>query len=75
MVYLVNSHRNASSKRWHLWEIDLRFALNSTPGWFPEVGWRLGWYDGWCLSLFSLDEGMKGGREGDWQRRASPGGC
>ena len=22
---------NATSKRWHLWEIDLRFALNSTP--------------------------------------------
>ena len=19
--------------RWHLWEIDLKFALNSTPGW------------------------------------------
>jgi len=24
---------NATLKRWHLWEIDLRFALNSTPGW------------------------------------------
>ena len=23
---------NATSKRWHLWEIDLRSALNSTPG-------------------------------------------
>ena len=33
MVDLVNSHTNATSKRWHLWEIDLRFALNSTPGW------------------------------------------
>ena len=33
MVSLVNSHTNATSKRWHLWEIDLRFALNSTPGW------------------------------------------
>ena len=33
MIYLVNSHTNATSKRWHLWEIDLRFALNSTPGW------------------------------------------
>ena len=30
MVYLVNSHTNATSKRW---EIGLRFALNSTPGW------------------------------------------
>ena len=33
MVYLVNSHTNATSKRWHLWEIDLGFSLNSTPGW------------------------------------------
>ena len=33
MVYVVNAHTNATSKRWHLWEIDLRFALNSTPGW------------------------------------------
>jgi len=34
MVSLVNSHTNATSKRWHLWEIDLRFALNSAPGWW-----------------------------------------
>jgi len=33
IIYLVNFHTNATSKRWHLWEIDLRFALNSTPGW------------------------------------------
>ena len=33
MVSFVNSYTNASSKRQHLWEIDLRFALNSTPGW------------------------------------------
>jgi len=33
MVSLVNSHTNAISKMWHLWEIDLRFVLNSTPGW------------------------------------------
>ena len=33
MISLVNSHTNATSKRWHLWEIDLRFALKSTPGW------------------------------------------
>jgi hypothetical protein len=33
MVSFVNSHSNAISKRWHLWEIDSRFALNSTPGW------------------------------------------
>ena len=31
-VFLVNSHTNAASKRWHLWEIDLRFAPNSTHG-------------------------------------------
>ena len=33
MVSLVNSHTHATSKRQHLWDIDLRFALNSTPGW------------------------------------------
>jgi len=32
VVSSVNSHTNATSKRWHMWEIDLRFALNSTPG-------------------------------------------
>ena len=33
MVSLVNSHTNAISKRKHRWKIDLRFALDSTPGW------------------------------------------
>jgi len=33
MVPLVNSHTNITSKRRHLWEIDLRNSLNSTPGW------------------------------------------
>ena len=37
MVSLVNSHTNATSKRRHLWEIDLRFALNPTPGWLAGV--------------------------------------
>ena len=37
MVYSVNSHTNANSKRWHLWETGLRFALNSTPGWLGEA--------------------------------------
>ena len=37
IVCVVNSHTNATSKRWHLWEIDLRFALNSTPGWVSNV--------------------------------------
>ena len=29
--------RGGISSRWHLWEIDLRFALNSTPGWFRST--------------------------------------
>ena len=33
MVPLGDSHSNATLKSWHLWEINLRFALNSTPGW------------------------------------------
>ena len=33
MVSVVHSHSNDTSRRQHLWEIDLRFALNSTPGW------------------------------------------
>ena len=33
LVSSVNSHTDATWKRWHLWEIDLRFALDySTPG-------------------------------------------
>ena len=32
MVSLVSSHANASSKRWRLWEVDSRFALDSTSG-------------------------------------------
>ena len=52
MVSLVNSHTNATSKRWHLWEIDLRFALNSTPGWLgfrvQGSGFRVG---GWGLGV------------------------
>ena len=32
MVSLVNSHTNATSKRWHLWEIDLRFPPRLPPG-------------------------------------------
>ena len=31
MVSLVNS-------QWHLWEIDLRFAFNSTPGFAINLG-------------------------------------
>ena len=33
MVSVVYSHTNATSERWHLWEIDLGFALNSTIEW------------------------------------------
>jgi len=35
MVSLVNSHAHATLKRWHLWQIDLRFALSST----AEFSW------------------------------------
>ena len=35
MISLVNSHTNATSQKWHLWALDLIFALNSTPGWVP----------------------------------------
>ena len=37
MVSLVSSHTNATRIGWHLWEIDLRFALNSTPGRMSRV--------------------------------------
>ena len=33
IVSLVNSYTNATSKRWHLWEIDLRFAPGLSPRW------------------------------------------
>ena len=34
MVSLVKSYANATSQRLHLWEIDLRLALNLSPEWF-----------------------------------------
>ena len=36
MIYFVNSHTNATSKKWHLCEIHFRFPPNSTPGWYPN---------------------------------------
>ena len=36
MVYLVNSHTNATRIGRHLWEIDLRFAPGLPPGWHGE---------------------------------------
>jgi hypothetical protein len=33
MVSLVNSHSNATSRMYQLWEIDLRFAHELPPGW------------------------------------------
>jgi len=36
MVALVNSHTNATSIGWHLWEIDLRFSPGLSPGWFSK---------------------------------------
>ena len=44
MVYLVNSHTNATRIGWHLWEIDLRFAPGLPPG-----RWDC------CKSLFELN--------------------
>ena len=41
MVSLVNPHSNATSRRWHLWEIDLRFSPGLPPGW-----WRVRAYVG-----------------------------
>ena len=43
MVSLVNSHTNATSKKWHLWKNDLRFALNSTLGWHRIVASAPSW--------------------------------
>jgi len=36
----------------HLWEVDLRFALNSTPGWFTENKARFWW--GTCRHVSGL---------------------
>ena len=53
MVSLVNSHTTAMRIGWHLWEIDLRFALDSTPGWFcvglPLCAWLARGYP-WAVS-------------------------
>jgi len=36
MVSLVNSPTNATlTRRWHVWEIELRFAPGLPPGWVP----------------------------------------
>ena len=40
MVSLVNSHTNATGIRWHLCEIELRFAPGLTPGWCTGAGAR-----------------------------------
>ena len=45
MVSLVNSHSNDTSKRQHLQEIDLGFALNSTPGWEANLLERMDFMD------------------------------
>ena len=34
MVALVNSHSNATSRKWHLWEIDLIFVRGLPQGGF-----------------------------------------
>ena len=40
MVSSINSHTNATSIGWHLWEIDLRFAPGLPPGWLPHSASR-----------------------------------
>jgi hypothetical protein len=40
MVSPVNSHANATSRRKHLWEIDLRFAPGLPPGWERTLNYR-----------------------------------
>ena len=42
MVSSVNSHKHATPKRWHLWEIELNFVLNSTRGWQLQ-SWGTNW--------------------------------
>ena len=32
--FFSEAHTNATSKRWHLWEIESGFALKSSPGWY-----------------------------------------
>ena len=55
MFFLVNSHTNATSDRWHLWEIDLRFALNSTPGW-PQTLKRKACWDAGLNGMFRFTD-------------------
>jgi len=38
VVSFADIHANATSKRWHLWEIDLRFAPGLPPGWVLGSG-------------------------------------
>ena len=47
MVSLLKSHSNATSRRQHLWEIDLRFAPGLPPGWNPILR-------GSCLIMLTL---------------------
>ena len=56
MVSLVNSHTNSTRIGWHLWEIDLRFAPGSPPGWVGAAGMSAGHKSGgvrthWQLAL------------------------
>ena len=48
MVSSVNFHTNATRIGWHLWEIDLRFALFLPPGWRCINHMRI------CVSCFTL---------------------
>ena len=42
MVSLFNSHKNATSKRQYLWEIDLGFAPGFPPGWYAAAKCEMG---------------------------------
>ena len=66
VVSLINSHTNATSKRWHLWEIDLKFTLNSTPGWKSPFSSSLN-YAGVCRIPASC-----GTYQGSQQRGSAP---
>ena len=53
MVSLVHSDTKATRIGWHLWEIDLRFAFHSTPGWLTPPTARMQ-ARGWGFSRFSF---------------------
>ena len=59
MVSLANSHSNATSRRQHLWEIDLRFSPGLPPGWPARARGYSSSFLGWsiCLMINLLSSG------------------